>query len=60
MTIHNCNHEDLIVDMKRDLYGNGRSGLKDSVIALKIQIKFVMFGVAGTIGLLIKLIWFGG
>jgi hypothetical protein len=37
-----CKHEDLIEDMKKDLYGNNRKGIKDTVLQLKLQFKFLI------------------
>ena len=42
------------------VFGNSHKGLRQNVAALKIKVNFVIFMNVSIIGLLIKLIFFGG
>ncbi len=42
------------------IFGNGHKGVKANIIALKLQVKFIMAMNVGIIGLLIKIIFFQG
>jgi hypothetical protein len=57
---HKCLYDDTIPDIKKTLYGNGQKGLFEKVTSLQIQMKIVLAGISFIIGLLIKLIFFGG
>lgn len=39
----NCKYQDLVEDVKKDLYGNGRKGIKADVIILKTQLKVLLW-----------------
>ena len=55
---HNCIQKDILDDVKKTVFGNGRKGLNERVTILQTQMYFVMIGIGSIIGLIIKLIWF--
>ncbi len=42
---YECKHLDLIQDIKKDLYGNAKKGLKDEVTTMKAKVNFILIGV---------------
>jgi len=58
--MHECDKLDIINDIKKTLYGNGQKGLLERVISLQVQIKIVMLGIMALIGMMIKMMFFGG